>query len=130
VEFPKICNTIGHPVLLDAARLGAITGPANLAHPSQLAAALALVQRPPGLLAKEVLKAGRHLQLAKYTDHAPWYECNRQGVELAACSVNGEKPLVGDVSVASQLASAMLHATTPPSLNCARARALLFVSYS
>jgi hypothetical protein len=76
-------------VTLDAAQVGSFAHRlrnfwTNLAVPGQLAQVLAIVERPAGRLAKEVLGQGRVLQRAKHSDKPPQYVCNQAGQELAA----------------------------------------------
>ena len=81
VDFPGICDVIGRPVLLDAARCGAYAYRlrnfwSNLADPVSTAVVCDSIQRVPGRYVNAVLDPGRQAQVAVRPQRMPWYQCN------------------------------------------------------
>jgi site-specific DNA-cytosine methylase len=88
-DFPKIVNSIGQPVCLDAAQMGSYAHRvrnfwSNLSDPALVSAVLPQVQRPAGRLVNNILDTGRTSQPVKSTDFPPRYVCNRIGKPMEA----------------------------------------------
>ena len=88
-DFDRVCRTVGSPVLLDAAQLGARAHRlrnfwTNLACPAQLRLVLAGVVRPAGRWAAQVLGPGRSLRTCMRSDQPPFHPCNVAGQPPAA----------------------------------------------
>jgi hypothetical protein len=77
VHFPRICKELGTPVLLDAARVGSRAHRlrnywTNLADANALQVVIDSVQRPPGLLAADILEEGVTIpRVAPHDDFFP-----------------------------------------------------------
>ena len=75
---------LGTPVMLDAARFGAYAHRTrnfwqNLANPGALHTSMQQVQRPAGLLVRDILGPGRTCAAVDYSDKHPFYPANSKG---------------------------------------------------
>ena len=90
VSFPAICQAIGQPVELDAARCGSYAYRlrnfwSNLACPRAVQTVCNCIQREPGRFVQSVLDEGRAAPPVTQAHPPPWYSCNKdQGAELEA----------------------------------------------
>jgi site-specific DNA-cytosine methylase len=79
-----ICDLIGEPATLDAARFGSYAHRlrnfwTNLASAAQLNAVVATIQPPAGRLVADILDEGRTMRPVQRTDAAPFYPANVAG---------------------------------------------------
>jgi len=88
-DFPRICATVGQPVLLDAAQFGSYAHRlrnfwSNLSDPQHVSAVAAVAQRKPHRYVNAVLDPGRRAQQVTAADALPHYQCNQVGEPMAA----------------------------------------------
>ena len=89
VDFPAVCQRVGVPVVLDAARVGSYAHRLrnfwqNLAPHRELQRDLATMERMPGIHADDVLKPGRFSSGVAVSDHEPFYPANQRGEPRSA----------------------------------------------
>lgn len=87
--YEAICNSIGEPILLDAARVGSYAHRlrnywTNLANTRDIQSNLDLIQRDPSLQLSDILDPipGRGPQLCDRVNQPPWYRANVKGAPL------------------------------------------------
>ena len=86
-SFEEICDRLGPPVLLDAARVGSYTFRlrnywTNLCNPAHLQLVLDSYERDPSLALSDILEQGRSPQVCSRLQPTPWYPANVVGEPL------------------------------------------------
>jgi hypothetical protein len=85
--FAEISQSLGTPVVLDAARVGSYAHRlrdywTNVCAPEMLQLALDSVERDPSLQLVDILQQGYAPQICRKVNHAPWYQANATGQPL------------------------------------------------
>jgi transposase InsO family protein len=88
-DFPALCQLIGRPVTLDAARVGSYAHRlrnfwSNLAPFHLVQDQVQAIQRPPHVQADAVLKPGRFSSRVEVPDRPPFYPANTMGQPRSA----------------------------------------------
>ena len=88
-DFPALCQLIGRPVTLDAARVGSYAHRlrnfwSNLAPFHLVQDQVQAIQRPPHVQADAVLKPGHFSSRVEVPDRPPFYQANIMGQPRSA----------------------------------------------